>query len=143
MPTLKINKEEFEELLGQEISEEHLYEEASYLGAHWNHEQGEKWEVETYPNRPDLLSVEGLARAYRGFFDIETGVRNYKTSKGDIKLDVDKSVEKVRPYIGGAVVRDVELTPRIINGLIQLQEKLHHTLGRRRDKIAIGLHDLE
>ncbi len=143
MPTLKINKKEFEELLGQEISEDKLHEEASYLGAHWNHEEGDKWEVETYPNRPDLLSVEGLARAYKGFFDLETGVRNYKTSKGDIQLDVDESVEDVRPYIGGAVIRDVELTPRIINGLIQLQEKLHQTVGRRRDKIAIGLHDLD
>ncbi len=143
MPTLKINKKEFEELLGQEISEEKLHEEASYLGAHWNHEEGDKWEVETYPNRPDLLSVEGLARAYKGFFDLETGVRNYKTTKGNIRLDVDESVETVRPYIGGAVIRDVELTPRIINGLIQLQEKLHQTVGRRRDKIAIGLHDLD
>lgn len=143
MPTLKINKEEFEDLLGQEISEEQLHEEASYLGAHWNHEQGKKWEVETYPNRPDLLSVEGLARAYRGFFDIEKGVENYKTKKGDIEITVDPSVEQVRPYIGGAVIRDVELTPRIINGLIQLQEKLHQTVGRRRDKIAIGLHDLD
>lgn len=143
MPTLKINKEEFEELLGQEISEEKLHEEASYLGAHWNHEEGKKWEVETYPNRPDLLSVEGLARAYRGFFDIETGVKNYKTRQGITEINVDDSVEEVRPYIGGAVIRDVELTPRIINGLIQLQEKLHQTVGRRRDKIAIGLHDLE
>jgi phenylalanyl-tRNA synthetase beta chain len=143
MPTLKINKKEFEELLGQEISEEKLHEEASYLGAHWNHEEGDKWEVETYPNRPDLLSVEGLARAYRGFFDIETGVKNYKTRQGITEVNVDESVEEVRPYIGGAVIRDVELTPRIINGLIQLQEKLHQTVGRRRDKIAIGLHDLE
>ena len=143
MPTLKINKKEFEELLGQEISEDKLHEEASYLGAHWNHKEGDKWEVETYPNRPDLLSVEGLARAYKGFFDLETGVRNYRTSKGDIELHVEDSVEEVRPFIGVAVVRDVELTPIIINGLIQLQEKLHQTVGRRRDKIAIGLHDLD
>lgn len=143
MPTLKINKEEFEDLLGKEISDEKLHEEASYLGAHWNHEEGKKWEVETYPNRPDLLSVEGLARAYRGFFDIETGVRDYRTRQGITEVNVDDSVEEVRPYIGGAVVRDVELTPRIINGLIQLQEKLHQTVGRRRDKIAIGLHDME
>lgn len=143
MPTLKINKEEFEDLLGEEISEEQLHEEASYLGAHWNHEDGKKWEVETYPNRPDLLSVEGLARAYKGFFDVETGLRDYRTRQGITEVNVDESVEQVRPYIGGAVIRDVELTPRIINGLIQLQEKLHQTVGRRRDKIAIGLHDLD
>jgi len=51
-------------------------------------------------------------------------------------------VEGVRPFIGGAVVRDLGLSEKKINGLIQLQEKLHETMGRRRDKIAIGLHDL-
>ena len=40
------------------------------------------------------------------------------------------------------MVRDLNLSEKVINGLIQLQEKLHHTMGRQRDKIAIGLHDL-
>lgn len=143
MATIEINKKEFEELLGQEISDEKLKEEASFLGAHWNPVEGKKWQVETYPNRPDLLSVEGLARAYRGFFDIEEGREEYEVQKGSIEVEVDSSVEEVRPYIGGAVVRGLELNERMINGLIQLQEKMHETLGRRRDKLAIGLHDLD
>ncbi len=143
MATIKINRKEFEELLGEEVSDQQLKEDASYLGAHWNPIEGKKWEVETYPNRPDLLSVEGLSRAYKGFFGIEKGLVDYKTTTGNTKLRVDQSVEEIRPYIGAAVIRDVELTPRIINGFIQLQEKLHQTVGRRRDKIAIGLHDME
>jgi phenylalanyl-tRNA synthetase beta chain len=47
-----------------------------------------------------------------------------------------------RPYIVGAVVRDVDLTGGVLDSLIQLQEKLHGTLGRRRNKGAIGVHDL-
>ncbi len=143
MAHIQINKKEFERLLGQEIPEKKLKEKASYLGVHWNPVEGKKWDVETYPNRPDLLSVEGLARAYRGFFNIKTGLEEYKTQKGEQKIHVDESVEEVRPYIGGAIVKDVELDQRAINGLIQLQEKLHETTGRRRDKIAIGLHDME
>ena len=142
MAHIEINKEEFEELVGENISKEKLNQEASLLGAHWNHVEGKKWDVEVYPNRPDLLSVEGLARAYRGFFEIDEGMDRYKVEKGNIELQVDDSVEDVRPHIGGAVVKNLELSERIINGLIQLQEKMHETMGRRRDKLAIGLHDL-
>ncbi|MFB6241370.1 MAG: phenylalanine--tRNA ligase subunit beta [Candidatus Nanosalina sp.] len=143
MATIEIDKREFEELLGREVSESELKEDASFLGAHWNPVEGHRWEVEVYPNRPDLLSVEGLARAYRGFFGVETGRDQYEIAEGDVEVYVDESVEEVRPYIGGAVVRNLKLTTKKINGLIQLQEKLHETLGRRRDKLAIGLHDLE
>lgn len=142
MSHIKINKKEFDDLVGEEVNEEVLREKASFLGAHWNHVEGPKWDVEVYPDRPDLLSVEGLARAYRGFLEVETGREQYEISAGDIEVEVDTSVESVRPYIGGAVVRNLELTERAINGLVQLQEKLHESMGRRRDKLAIGLHDL-
>jgi phenylalanyl-tRNA synthetase beta chain len=139
---IQINVEEFEELLGRTVTDEML-EQASMLGAHWSHVGDEKWDVEVYPNRPDLLSVEGLARAYRGFFGIEEGLEQYGLGASGLSLEVDDSVEEVRPHIGMAVVRGVELDERVLNGLIQLQEKLHTTLGRERDKIAIGLHDME
>ncbi|MFO7794480.1 MAG: phenylalanine--tRNA ligase subunit beta [Candidatus Nanohaloarchaea archaeon] len=142
MAHIEINKNEFERLIGTGIEDEKLEEEASYLGVHWNRVEGVKWDVEVYPNRPDLLSVEGLARAYSRYFGIEEGLEEYKVSKGGLKLEVEESVEEVRPVIGAAVVRDLELDERAINGLIQLQEKIHETLGRRRDKLAIGLHDL-
>ncbi len=142
MATIEIDKREFTELVGKEFEDEKLIEEASFLGAHWHSIEGDVCEVETYPNRPDLLSVEGLARAYRGFFDIKRGRVDYSVEDGDLELEVDQSVEDVRPFIGGAVVRDLDLSEKKINGLIQLQEKLHETMGRKRDKLAIGLHDL-
>jgi phenylalanyl-tRNA synthetase beta chain len=142
MATLEINKKEFTELVGEEFEDSKLLQEASFLGAHWHSIDRNSCEVETYPNRPDLLSVEGLARAYRGFFDLDTGREKYRVEDGELELEVDESVEDVRPEIGAAVVRDIELSERVIDGLIQLQEKLHETMGRRRDKLAIGLHDL-
>ena len=142
MANLEIDKREFNDLVGKEFDEEKLIEQGSFLGAHWHGINGNVCEVETYPNRPDLLSVEGLARAYRGFFDLETGRTEYQVEEGDIQVEVDESVEEVRPVIGGAVVRGLELNEKFINGLIQLQEKMHETMGRRRDKLAIGLHDL-
>jgi len=142
MANLEIDKREFTNLVGEEFEDEKLIEEASFLGAHWHNIDGNVCQVETYPNRPDLLSVEGLSRAYRGFFDIEKGRTKYDVEKGDIKVEIDESVEEVRPHIGGAVVRNLDLSKKVIEGLIQLQEKMHETMGRRRDKLAIGLHDL-
>ena len=142
MATLEIDKREFDNLVQKEFDEQKLIEEASFLGAHWHSIDKNVCDVETYPNRPDLLSVEGLARAYRGFFDIETGRKEYEVKEGNIEIEIDDSVENVRPYIGGAVVKGLELSKKKINGLIQLQEKMHETMGRRRDKLAIGLHDL-
>jgi len=52
MAHIEINKNEFDRLVGTEINEEKLREEASLLGAHWNHIEDEKWDVEVYPNRP-------------------------------------------------------------------------------------------
>jgi phenylalanyl-tRNA synthetase beta chain len=143
MANIEIDKQEFDNLVGKSIDEERMIEEGSMLGAHWHAVEGNVCEVEIYPNRPDLLSVEGLARAYQGFFDIETGRKEYEIEEGEDKVEVDESVEEVRPHIAGAIVRGLELSQKKINGLIQLQEKLHETMGRRRDKLAIGLHDLE
>ena len=142
MPHIQINKHEFDDLVGAKVTDETLNEEASFLGVHWNHVNKEKWDIEVYPNRPDLLSVEGLARAYRGYFEQETGLEEYEVNEGSVKVEKEESVEKVRPHIACAVVRDLELSERIINGLIQLQEKLHISYGRQRDKLAIGLHDM-
>ena len=146
MPHIQINKHEFDDLVGAKVTDKTLNEEASFLGVHWNHVNKEKWDIEVYPNRPDLLSVEGLARAYKGYFSQETGLREFQIKQPEeqqqVKVEKEESVEDVRPYIGCAVIRNVELTEKVINGLIQLQEKLHVSYGRRRDKLAIGLHDM-
>jgi phenylalanyl-tRNA synthetase beta chain len=142
MASIEIDRREFFELLGKEMENQRIIEEASFMGVHWHGIDGNVCDVETYPNRPDCLSVEGLARAYRGFFGIETGLEEYDVEKGEIEVEVENSVEEVRPFIGCAVVRGLDLSKKKINGLIQLQEKLHETMGRKRDKLAIGLHDL-
>lgn len=96
-------------------------------------------DLEITPNRPDLLSVEGVARAICSF---ETGkAREYKAEKSDYKAIVDKSVQKVRPFIGMAVVKGIKIDEEFLKSLISLQEKLHDTTGRKRKKVAIGVHD--
>ncbi|MDD5087015.1 MAG: phenylalanine--tRNA ligase subunit beta, partial [Candidatus Nanoarchaeia archaeon] len=99
--------------------------------------------VEIFPNRPDLLSEEGFARALSSFIGIKTGLREYDVKKSDLKAKVENSVENVSPVIRCAVLKNVNLTDEAIKSLMQLQEKIHLTHGRKRKKVAIGVHDFD
>ncbi|HLC00152.1 MAG TPA: phenylalanine--tRNA ligase subunit beta [Candidatus Bathyarchaeia archaeon] len=92
-------------------------------------------------NRPDLWSVEGLARGLGGFQDIAEGLKKYTLGKSIVDVQVDSRLEKIRPFIGCAIVKNVSLTDTIIRGLMHLQDKLDQTYGRSRQKTSIGIYD--
>jgi phenylalanyl-tRNA synthetase beta chain len=100
-------------------------------------------DVEFFPNRPDLFSVEGVARAMRGFLEIETGLPEYKVEPGTTEFSVDPKLADIRPYLGSAIIRDVSFDDESIECLMGLQESLHWAVGRGRAKVAIGVHDLD
>jgi phenylalanyl-tRNA synthetase beta chain len=50
---------------------------------------------------------------------------------------------QVRPYINSAVLRNVKFTQRSYESFIDLQEKLHQNICRKRHFVAIGTHDLD
>ncbi len=103
---------------------------------------GEYIDVEFFPDRPDLYSAEGVARALQGFLGIKPGLPEYVVHKGPVEMHVDESVKSVRPIIGCAVVRGLKFTDPFIESLMSLQEDLHWGLGRNRRKVAIGVHDI-
>ena len=49
----------------------------------------------------------------------------------------------IRPFFAGAILRDIKFTPRSYASFIDLQEKLHQNICRRRQLVAIGTHDLD
>ncbi len=97
--------------------------------------------VEVNPDRPDMYSAEGIARAVKGLMGLEKGYRVPPARKSDYIIEA--SVVQTRPYVTGAVVWDVNVDEDFVEELIQLQEKLHDTIGRGRRRVAIGLHDLD
>lgn len=92
--------------------------------------------VEVTPNRPDMLSNLGIHRTLYTYRNRKTP-SIYYSSELSIKFIVNNV--KIRPYIelGIAYLKK----PLDIEDVIQFQEKLHDTYGRKRKKIAIGLHD--
>ena len=50
---------------------------------------------------------------------------------------------QIRPYVSGAILRNVKFTQTRYESFIALQDKLHHNLARQRSLVAIGTHDLD
>ncbi|BFH74438.1 phenylalanine--tRNA ligase subunit beta [Sulfurisphaera javensis] len=98
-------------------------------------------EIEINNDRPDLLFVYGIIRAIKGLLKRELGEAKYQVKDTDYLFEV-KEV-KSRPYALSAIVENIKLDDELLKELIQFQEKLHVTVGRKRKKIAIGLHDLD
>jgi phenylalanyl-tRNA synthetase beta chain len=99
--------------------------------------------VEFNPNRIDFSSHPGVARAFQGLRGWKTGIPEYMVHKGDVKLKIEESVQKVRPYMLGAVVRKIELDEAKVKELMEIQEDLHWGVGRDRKKASIGIHNLD
>ncbi len=140
MPVVTLYWDELERLVG--VDRRTILENLPMIGCDIERVYDDHVDVEFFPNRPDLYSVEGVARALRGFLDIERGYKHYEVKKGDWKIYVDESVLAVRPYIRGCVVRGLKMSDEIIRSLMEVQEDLHWTIGRNRRRMAIGVHDL-
>lgn len=96
--------------------------------------------VEAPMNRPDLFSAEGIARALAPFLRLGPPPA-YEVAPPSLELHVEAAVATVRPVMVAALVRGVELDDDGLAQLIDTQEKLDLTYGRRRTRASIGLHD--
>jgi phenylalanyl-tRNA synthetase beta chain len=105
----------------------------------------EEIEIEIFPNRPDLLSMHGYLRAFNAFLGKASGIKNYKLSppEKNYKVSILPSVKNIRPFTTCAIVKDLQFNDQKIKEIIDLQEKLHNTIGRNRKKSAIGIYPLE
>ncbi len=143
MTNVDVPYEDLIDLLGKRLTLDEAVNRITYLGSGPEGVAGDVMTFDVFPNRPDLYSVEGIARGLRGYLGLELGLPHYETAASGIDFLVDRSVERVRPYAVGGIVRGVELDDRMVKSLVDLQERLHTTTGRKRRKVAIGIHDLD
>ena len=146
MANVKFPRKEFEKALGKLISQE-IEEKIHLFGTPIESISNEEIELEIFPNRPDLLSMQGFLRSFKAFLGDKKslGLRKYplKKPEKDFKIKIEPSVKEIRPYTVCAIVKRLKLTDESIKEIIELQEKLHNTLGRNRRKVAIGIYPLE
>jgi len=102
--------------------------------------------IEIPANRYDMLCFEGIALMLNIFRE-KTPLPNYRLvapKSGKLQtITVHPEVEKVRPYVSGAILRNITFTQDSYDSFISLQDKLHQNLARQRTLVSIGTHDLD
>ncbi len=141
MAVVEVSYEDMKNLMGVNIERQELMETISMFGTPVEEEEGDLVRIEVFPNRPDMLSVEGIARSMRQFLGKEKGIQVYNLLPPNIEAKLGK--RETRPACAFCVVRKVKFTHEAVASIMQLQEKLHATHGRKRKKVAIGIHDLD
>ncbi len=143
MAVITIDKRLFEKEIGK--LDEKMQNQIAMLGTPIEKLTDTELQVEIFPNRPDMLSYHGFKRALLAFLDKKTGLQKYKINRPekDYVVKVDSSMKDIRPYTACAIVRGLRLDSEKIREVIEIQEKLHATLGRKRKKMAIGIYPLD
>jgi phenylalanyl-tRNA synthetase beta chain len=136
---VKAELERLEKLVGTDRDK--IIGRIPYIGLDIEELTEEYIRVEYSPNRPDFGSDIGIARALRGILCIEKGLPRYRLGKSSYTVTVDKKVQSVRPYVACVLAVSLSLSVEEIRQLISLQEDLNQGLGRKRARVAIGLHD--
>uniref|UniRef100_A0A8C0AXL5 Phenylalanine--tRNA ligase beta subunit n=2 Tax=Buteo japonicus TaxID=224669 RepID=A0A8C0AXL5_9AVES len=104
------------------------------------------YKIDVPANRYDLLCLEGLVRGLQVFKERINLPRYEKIipAQGEgQRLIITEETVQVRPHAVAAVLRNINFTKERYDSFIDLQEKLHQNICRRRALVAIGTHDLD
>lgn len=153
MPTISINCQDFEQLLGKARAASTPITAADIEG--WlplvkgelkdQDLEGGELRIELQDsNRPDLWSCEGMARQVR--IKLQGKPSSYPFFKSrhrpKRRLHVAPGLEEVRPYVAACAAIGYGVTEVGLAQLIQTQEKLGELFGRKRHTISIGVYQL-
>ncbi|KAI3736793.1 hypothetical protein L2E82_26780 [Cichorium intybus] len=104
------------------------------------------YKIDVPANRYDLLCLEGLVQSLRIFLGVDS-VPNYTVAdiskQSMLKMHVKPKTSEIRPFVVCAVLRGITFNEARYNSFIDLQDKLHQNICRRRTLVAIGTHDLD
>lgn len=147
------SQEQFEELcfdfgieLDDVTSEKAIIRKEKHLDEEATEDEEVIYKIEIPANRYDLLCLEGLAQALRIFIGKDE-VPDYKVRdlpvSSMLKMHVKPETSWIRPFVVCAVLRGITFDEARYNSFIDLQDKLHQNLCRKRTLVAIGTHDLD
>ncbi|KAI9366740.1 hypothetical protein DFJ73DRAFT_805348 [Zopfochytrium polystomum] len=167
MPTVNVDKEHLFEALGRTFTTEEFEELCFEFGIELEEETSELemaikelgadkaknlssrslYRIDIPANRYDLLCAEGITRALRIFLGAQQPpvYRVVKPPNGKRlqQLHVKPETAAIRPFVVAAVLRNITFTQASYDSFIDLQDKLHNNICRKRTLVAIGTHDLD
>ncbi|XP_027541907.1 phenylalanine--tRNA ligase beta subunit [Neopelma chrysocephalum] len=166
MPTVSVKRELLFQALGRTYTDEEFDELCFEFGLELDEitsekdiiskEKGEEkakgasdvvlYKIDVPANRYDLLCLEGLVRGLQVFKE-RINVPRYEkiipTEGEGQKLIITEQTVQIRPHAVAAVLRNITFTKERYESFIDLQEKLHQNICRKRALVAIGTHDLD
>ncbi|PMD36630.1 phenylalanyl-tRNA synthetase [Hyaloscypha variabilis F] len=159
MPTINVDKAELYKALAQEYTTEEFETLCFEFGIELDEDttnserpiingkqEAPQLKIEIPANRYDMLCFEGIALMLNIFRE-KTPLPNYRLvapKSGKLQtITIHPETMKVRPYVSGAILRNVTFTQEAYDSFIALQDKLHQNLARQRTLVSIGTHDLD
>ncbi len=146
MPVIDLSLKDIEKLTKIKLpkEEKELNNIFQYVGGEVDELNGDELKLEIKcRNRPDLWYAEGIAKDLKGAFGKEKGLLELKATKSNYEVVVDKNIKTVRPFIACAVIKNCNLSDSIIKQIMQQQDKIDGTYGRKRKKTSIGIYDFD
>lgn len=159
MPTISVDKYKLYEALGQKFTTEEFEDLCFEFGIELDEDtendtrpivngvqEPPQLKIEIPANRYDMLCFEGIAlnlNIFRGHVP-PPNFRLVEPKDGNLQtITVHPETDQVRPYVAGAILRNIKFTQDRYESFIALQDKLHQNLARNRTLVSIGTHDLD
>ena len=147
MPTISFFQKDLERLLGQSAPLEQLESWLPLVKGELKDVTQATGEIRLElqdSNRPDLWSVEGVARQIRIKLQGAPSVYAFLHTRTRPKrrIQVAEGLERVRPYVAACAATGYTVTEESLAQLIQVQEKLADLYGHKRKTVSVGLYRL-
>ncbi|RMD44380.1 hypothetical protein DV735_g685, partial [Chaetothyriales sp. CBS 134920] len=159
MPTISVDKEDLFQALGRSYTTEEFDELCFDFGIELDEDttnserpivngvqERPQLKIEIPANRYDMLCFEGI-QLMLNIFNGKVKPPTYTLkppSSGRLEtLTVSPETAKIRPYVSGAILRNITFDEARYDHFIDLQDKLHQNLARQRTLVSIGTHDLD
>ncbi|MGP8130024.1 MAG: hypothetical protein ACLQHA_03345 [Thermoplasmata archaeon] len=149
MPRAVLDTKRLLSLAGRPLSDSALDDLLFASKAEVEGHDGATLKVSVTPDRLDLLSEGGLGLYLQGVLEAAGGIPSYRAPPAEdlvAGFEVDRSVESLRPAIGGALVRAPNgrsLDAGLLAEAVRFQELLHATIGRDRRAASLGIYPVE
>jgi phenylalanyl-tRNA synthetase beta chain len=143
VPVITLYQERFNKFLGRQLFIDQIARWLPWIGVDLEEIGPNFVKIEFNPNRIDMCSYAGIARAFKGLKGWDIGLPKYELRSCRTVLRIDRSLSTIRPYMLAAVARRIRLDEDTIAELMEIQEDLHWGVGRNRKKASIGIHNLD
>ncbi|KAI9806352.1 MAG: hypothetical protein M1825_006467 [Sarcosagium campestre] len=159
MPTISVDKAALFKDLGREYTTEEFDELCFEFGIELDEDttntdrpvingkqEAPQLKIEVPANRYDMLCFEGISLMLQ-IFTGKINTPNFRLvapKDGNLhSITVHEETSTVRPFVSGAILRNITFTQDRYESFIALQDKIHQNLARQRTLVSIGTHDLD